>query len=90
MNEVEEVLSTVQDKAQAKEISGLRCFVLPRKDFYRIAVYFSGGTAPHPDLLRAGYEGYEFRASPLDEQTYFLCTKAESVLDEIWKDKFRG
>ena len=74
---------------ELQEIQGKNCFVVSFRDFHAIYEMLAKSTVLYPSsvLTKAHFHNFEFRTTA--EETYFICTPAEPVLDNLWKEKYK-
>lgn len=81
--------------AECHKIEGLKCFVVSWPDFEDLYEVVFGshslrGFYYSEDLARKHQlDNFEIRLSSKQEGTYYICSKGEPVLDELWKKKFK-
>lgn len=82
-------LLALLERAQAKEVSGKRCFILTQKDFFQALGIMVDFNPPTDDTLRRreSLDNFEFTVTSADTERYYVCTEAKTVLDALWTSK---
>ena len=78
----------VLESADCKELGGFRCFIVRWDQFHELLDQIE--TIPQSSAMlleKHGYENFDIKLSSVEEGTYYVCTKAEPILDALWAKK---